>query len=135
MRTLSLFGLLLLCACGPRVQADAAGDAVTLRVEPTTARSGGTVQLVLSNGSAGPVGYNLCSSGLERRAADLWQPVPSDRVCTMELRLLAAGEQVRYPIDLPPGLAAGEYRFVTNLQYQATGTSGVVRSEGFTVTG
>jgi hypothetical protein len=133
MKTLSLFGLLLLCACGPRVQGDAAGDTVTLRVEPATARSGSTVQLVLSNGSAGAVGYNLCSSGLERRTADVWQPVPSDRVCTMELRLLPPGEQVSYPIDLPPGLAAGEYRFVTNLEYQATATSGVVRSEGFRV--
>jgi hypothetical protein len=67
------------------------------------------LQLVLRNGSAQPIGYNLCASSLERRSGDGWQPVASQRMCTMELRSLVPGGEARYGVplgDLPPG----EYR-------------------------
>ena len=50
-----------------------------------------SLELLLRNGSAQAIGYNLCASTLERRSGDGWQPVASQRVCTMELRLLGRG--------------------------------------------
>ncbi|MCE3250045.1 MAG: hypothetical protein K0R41_3870 [Geminicoccaceae bacterium] len=65
--------------------------------------------LALRNGSAQPVGYNLCASSLERRSEGKWQPVPTQRMCTMELRSLRSGEEARYRIAITD-LAPGEYR-------------------------
>src|SRR6185295_1914197 len=50
-----------------------------------------TILLTLRNSSAQPAGYNLCSSALERRIDDTWTRVPTDEICTMEIRRLASG--------------------------------------------
>jgi hypothetical protein len=68
-----------------------------------------SLELALRNGSARAIGYNLCASTLERRSGDRWQPVASQRICTMELRSLAPGGEARYRVsveNVPPG----EYR-------------------------
>jgi hypothetical protein len=80
-----------------------ASPAVTLTAAVSQERS---LELRLHNGSAQAIGYNLCASSLERRSGDGWQPVASQRMCTMELRSLAPGGEARYRVSLenvPPG--------------------------------
>lgn len=134
MRSMSLVAMILLCSCGPSIQSGA-GQGVTLRVEPNTVSAGDSVTLVLANGSPGEIGYNLCSSGLERQVGSEWQTVPSDRVCTMELRILPPGEEARYPLDTSAQLAPGEYRFVTNIDMIDGGGPGGIRSAPFRLQG
>lgn len=109
--------LVLLAACAPAaVKLDA------------TVSQGRILELALHNGSAKPIGYNLCASGLQRRSEDEWQAVPSTRVCTMELRALAPGQVARFsaPMEAP---RPGEYRAVTRVD----GGPGEVSSEPFLV--
>ena len=83
-----------------------ASQGVTLKATVSQERS---LELSLRNGSAQAIGYNLCASNLERRSGGGWQPVASQRICTMELRSLAPGGEARYRVslaDVPPG----EYR-------------------------
>jgi hypothetical protein len=108
---------------------------VTLRAEPSTAAPGDTVELILANHATATLGYNLCSSGMERRAGTTWNTVPSTRMCTMELRMLPPGESARFPIGLDSDLPAGEYRFVTSVNDQAAGSSTLVRSGVVRVSG
>jgi hypothetical protein len=136
MRILLLLGcVLLLAACGPSIRGEGEGDAVTLRAEPSTAAPGDTVELILTNQSGGTLGYNLCSSGMEQRAGASWTSVPSNRMCTMELRMLPPGESARFPLGLESGLSAGEYRFVTTVHDEAAGSSTQVRSGVVRVSG
>lgn len=132
MRIALALAAMLICACSPSMQSGESSG-VTLSVEPSTVSAGETVTLVLRNGSASAVGYNLCTSGLERNENGAWRTVPSDRVCTMELRTLAAGEDARYPLEMPGGLEAGEYRFLTNLDMMGAAEGGSVRSGAFRV--
>ncbi len=132
MRNALAVAAILLSACSPSMQAGE-GSGVTLSVEPTSVSAGASVTLVLRNGSASPVGYNLCTSGLQRSEGGAWAPVASDRVCTMELRTLAAGEEARYPLGLPGGLEAGEYRFLTSLDRMDAAGPDSVTSETFRV--
>lgn len=88
-----------------------ASQSVTLTA---TVSQGRSLELLLRNGSAQPIGYNLCASSLERRSGDGWQPVASQRLCTMEVRSLPPGGEARYQlpmVDVPPG----EYRATTRI--------------------
>ncbi|HEX6924846.1 MAG TPA: immunoglobulin-like domain-containing protein [Longimicrobiaceae bacterium] len=133
MRTmLAMCTVLTLAACGQGMQAGEASD-ITLSVEPTSAAPGDSVELVLRNNSSSDVGYNLCSSGLERRVESGWEQVPSDRLCTMELRTLPPGDEARYTLQLPADLAPGEYQAITNAG-PVDGGGGPIRSGSFQVT-
>jgi hypothetical protein len=83
-----------------------ASQGVTLTATVSQERS---LDLSLRNGSAQAIGYNLCASNLERRSGDRWQPVASQRMCTMELRSLAPGGEARYRVSLE-SVPPGEYR-------------------------
>lgn len=117
----------------PDVTPEPPASDVVLRVEPDRTAPGETVELVLHNGSQGGIGYNLCTSALERRVGEGWEPVPSDRVCTMELRMLEPGQDARYPLELPQDLAAGTYRASTNVERMETGAREGVTSNTFEV--
>lgn len=132
MRAVAFASVVLLLACAPTP--DGAGD-VRLNVEPESLSAGDSITLELSNGSAEAVGYNLCTSGLERLSGGEWQAVPSDRVCTMELRTLPGGERVRYELDLPSDLPAGEYRYRTRVERLDAGEGRMLRSGTFRVEG
>lgn len=131
MRSILLTAMLLLSACGQALQ-NGSGP-VSLTVEPPTAAPGDSVTLILRNDSPAAVGYNLCSGTLEMNAAGGWQRVPSDRVCTMEIRILAPGEVTRYPLALEPGLEPGDYRYVTSVDAMEEGHRGPLRSAVFRV--
>lgn len=125
--------LLLAAACASTSIATPVSS-VRLLVQPASVSAGGTATLVLANGSSADVGYNLCTSGLERRQGDAWSPVPSDRVCTMELRSLAPGAEARYELELPGALPAGEYRALTSVEVQSRNEMLAVTSDPFRVT-
>ena len=108
---------------------------ITLRAEPATAAAGANVELILENRSGADVGYNLCTSALERVVNGNGQPVPSDRACTLELRLLAPSQNTRYTISLPAGLTAGEYRWVARVERMNSNEMVTVTSNTFRVQG
>lgn len=133
MRTIAFLTAVLLCACGPSLQSEGQAADPILRVEPGTPSAGDTVTLVLDNRSPHSVGYNLCTSVLERSSGAGRQAVPSDRVCTMELRTLEPGQRARYSMEVPEGLAPGEYVYLANVEVLDTGERRAVRSEPFRV--
>lgn len=123
--------ILAMSACAPSTQPGASPDGVRLEVEPEVVTPGDSIELILTNESSGPVGYNLCTSGLERRRDEGWQAVRSDRVCTMELRTLPVGSEDRYSLGLPEELAPGDYRFRTSLEDLDTGERSSIASDSF----
>jgi hypothetical protein len=92
-------------------------------------RTGQRVMLTLRNGSAVPVLYNLCSSGLQRQAGGAWEPVRTDEVCTMELRTLEPGSSATFEKTLPSDAGSGQFRYVTNVESE--GQRVVVTSNPF----
>lgn len=119
-----------IAACSARTNGTAE---VELRAEPTTLQAGDTATIVLRNNSNSTIGYNLCPSALERKDGEAWQQIPSDRMCTMELRMLEPGQEARYPYVLPTDLAAGEYRFVTGVNRMPAGDAIGVATEPFRI--
>ena len=128
-----LISAALAAACSPAARGASAEADIVFSVEPARVRAGETVTLVLRNQSSDTLGYNLCSSALEREANGQWQPVPSDRMCTMELRMLTPGESARYPVALEASVGAGPYRFVTSVERMGSGTRASVTSAPFAV--
>lgn len=110
-----LLSLMLGSACAMN-SASESTNGVTL----TAAHSGQAVVLTLRNDSGAAVGYNLCSSTLQRRAGGTWENVPTDRMCTMEIRNLDSGGAATFDHTLPDGTAAGEYRYVTIVDANAS---------------
>lgn len=123
----------LLCGCGPAMQNDTPMSRVTLSVAPVPTAPGDSITLTLENGLAEPIGYNLCTNALERQDGGTWQTVPSDRMCTMELRLLEPGASATYRQQIEPGLTAGVYRFMTSFEQMEAGMNHVARTESFRV--
>ena len=134
MRLILSAATILLCACSTGMQSgDPAAD-VHLTVQPTPSAAGDSIVLTLHNGTDGQIGYNLCASSLSRRTADGWTAVPSDVVCTMELRLLEGGQSASYGTTLPRALSPGEYRYNTSIEVMQTNERHAISSSGFTVT-
>lgn len=133
MRTAIILTAVFLLACGPSVQNGGAGSDISLDVVPTDVRAGATAELVLANETSGSIGYNLCTSALERRTAGGWEGVQTDRVCTMELRKLPAGEATRYPYELPTELDEGEYRLLATVELMDEGGRQSVWTDPFTL--
>jgi hypothetical protein len=125
----------LLSACGQFVQSEPGMNDVQLTAQPTPRTAGDSISLVLANRSSGTVGYNLCTSSLQRRSGDGWHPVPEDRVCTLELRMLPPGEQARFGLALPSQLEAGDYRYATRVENIDTGEAGEALTEPFRIPG
>ena len=133
MRILLSSAIVLLLACSSAMQSGSADAGVDLSVAPTPATSGDSVTLTLANDTDGRIGYNLCSSTLERQTASGWEVVPSDVVCTMELRALEAGSAAEYRVMIPTGIAEGQYRYRTNVEITATRAYRSVASDAFRV--
>ena len=133
MRILLSSAIVLLLACSSSMQSGGNGVDVGLSVAPTPAMAGDSVTLTLDNDTDGQIGYNLCSSSLERQTASGWEVVPSDVVCTMELRTLEAGSAAEYRVLIPSGIAEGQYRYRTNVEITATRAYRSVASEAFRV--
>ena len=111
-----VFATVLLAACasvppGPQTSSSSAG--VHFAAERL---SSDAVRLMLDNGAAGRIGYNLCSSELQRRDGDQWIRVDTGDICTMQLMTLNAGHDATFEKRLPSTLSPGEYRYVTSIE-------------------
>jgi hypothetical protein len=133
MLTVVLIAAVLLGACTRSVAPGGQNADVALDVAPDTVAAQDSVTLTLSNGSPASIGYNLCTSGLERQGGGGWQAVPEDRVCTMELRTLEPGGLASFTLRLPPDLASGDYRYHTSVEMLDTNTRRDARSDAFRV--
>lgn len=73
-----------------------------------------TAEIRLENLSDRTIGFNLCPKVLERRIGEGRTQLPETRpeACTLELRILAAGETVVGTTGIPLALEAGTYRIV-----------------------
>jgi hypothetical protein len=128
---LILLALLVTSGCtGLRSEAD---PGIQLRVEATPAAPGDSLVLLLDNASDEPIGYNLCTSNLERQVGVSWQPVASDRICTLELRTLDPGQDARFAFMLEENVSPGEYRAVTGVELLQSGEWIDVASEPFRI--
>jgi hypothetical protein len=116
--------IILIAGC---TMSAAAPDSITLMA----ARTDQTVKLTLSNESGGPVGYNLCTSALQRRTAGKWTGVTTGDICTMEIRTLQNGRTAKFDKTLPADTVSGEYRYTANVD--SNGRPIVVASDPFKV--
>ena len=103
------------CVRVPDAQHESARSKMT-DVSLDASRSGQKVSLTLTNSSQSTVGYNLCASQLMRRTGGAWTVVPTQQVCTMEIRGLPPGESAQFRHSLPPGVQAGEYQYRTSIE-------------------
>lgn len=110
MKRLLIAVILAGCSSAPQQEST---SGVRLTIEPSSPEPGDSATLILENGSDAEIGYNLCPSALMRQAGAEWAPVPSDRMCTMELRLLQPAGTDRFTVRLPDDLEPGNYRFET----------------------
>lgn len=144
MITRALITALLLCtavACKPPA-ADSAGESlfadttpasnpsapmtgdVQLTLDRASYAAGAQVTLTIRNRTPRELGYNACTRVVERESGGRWSQVPEpDRMCTMELRLLAGGATVNEGTELPDVLAAGRYR-LTLAMHDESSSSG-----------
>lgn len=110
---------------------------VQLRTDRTSYAPGATVNLTIVNGSDVALGYNACQRIVERREGTAWTAVAEEgRMCTMQIKLVAAGATTTDTTDLPADLANGEYRLALVMTTdEAGGTTRRVRatSAGFQV--
>lgn len=101
---------------------------VEITLDRSTYRSRGDVSLTVTSRSARDLGYNACTRIVEREVNGAWTAVPEpDRVCTMELRLLSAGQTVKEQTDLP-AVAAGRYRMALMFSDVGASAGGPVRA-------
>ncbi len=143
MRSFALLpAVVVLAGCGtlglgsrPEARDGPAGLAYT--VQPVAAAPGGTAVLTLHNGTGEPIGYNLCVGALERLGGGLWVPALSAaNSCPPEWHRLEPGQQASAEAALPPGLEAGDYRFVTKVDAPLGGwPEADVRSDAFNIAG
>jgi hypothetical protein len=92
-----------------------------------------SMRLSLDNGAQQAIGYNLCNSELQRRTGSDWARVPSDTMCTMQLMTLNPGHDATFEKDLPAGLEAGEYRFVTSIENPLEAAPAAITTDSFVV--
>lgn len=126
MRITIITMLVLLAACAPMMSGGASDVALT------ATRSGANVTLTLSNRGDSAIGYNLCTSALERRETNDWVAVRTDEVCTMELRNLQPGGAATFQKTLPANLPPGTYRYATSIEQPMGGSRVVVVTDSFT---
>ncbi len=133
MRNLLASALLVLLGCASG-QWGSVVDGVRLgaRVDPADP---GSMVLTLENGSTGSIGYNLCTSSIERLDGSRWTRVEEDRACTMELRMLAPGGTDQFTVGLPAGAPPGEYRYTTSVNRDDRDDSVTVSSNSFRIGG
>jgi hypothetical protein len=93
--------------------------------------SSSIIRLALDNGAPHQIGYNLCSSALQRRSGSTWEPVGTGEICTMELRTLNPGFDATFEKTLPLNMSAGEYRYITNIESPLGAQQAGVASDSF----
>lgn len=98
------------------------GSGLSLLTDRLVYSPGSPIVLTLRNQGAERVGYNLCTAQLEHLVDGEWKRVDSNRVCTMELRMLMPGSSASFPFYDLDELEPGKYRFRLNVQRGSGGT-------------
>lgn len=144
MRALVLLPLAALLSLGcsssatdsrPGLPAAVLGDAegITFAAQRPAYRRGDTATIVLRNGTAQSLGYNLCHSARELRTGAEWKRFSPLRVCTMELRVLAPGAETVLREPITGEWQPGEYRMVTTVERMRSGDRGEIFTPPFAV--
>ena len=108
MRTrILLAAFALLAACGTT---DPTDEGLQFATKGSRFEPGGTITVELTNGSAGPVGYNFCQRFWERRVGVTWERFEEMSICTPAFDQLAAGGKAEATLGVPYGLVPGRYR-------------------------
>lgn len=101
---------------------------VTITLDRATYAPRADVGLTLTNNTGRDLGYNACTRIIERESGGAWTAVPEpDRVCTMELRLLARSQSVKEQTDLP-ATAPGRYRMAINFSDEGPAAAAPIRA-------
>jgi hypothetical protein len=118
MRSLIVSLALSLAACAPVTAPETTTNhnqsASGIRL--TAVRLGDTTELTLTNNSTNPIGYNLCSSVLERRDGAQWVVVRTDEACTAELRILQPAGTASIRKQWPKDAGEGQFRYRTRVE-------------------
>ena len=111
-------------------------EGVGFAVRDTLFSTGDTVTLVLTNGTARDIGYNLCVSRLERWDGRGWRSVrkmPEDSACILPLYSLTPGDSAQYLQPVYAFIEGGTYRFRDSIEWLGDGSRAEVISNGFRV--
>jgi hypothetical protein len=130
---LTLVLSLFLAACTPlqptvSAPVESRADGVRFSVERV---SPGVFRLMLDNGAPHPIGYNLCTSVLQRRTASGWSEAAAE-ICTMQLDTLNPGADATFEKN-QDDLEPGEYRYVTRVESPLGTASAVIATDPFVV--
>lgn len=144
MRSLVLLPLAALLSLG--CSASSAGSApdrresplpgtpgITFETQRPAYRRGDTATLILRNGTDDSLGYNLCGSSREIRTGGSWRRIPLQRICTLELRILAPGAETHYREPITAEWQPGEYRISASVERMRSGNRGQIHTPPFTV--
>lgn len=94
------------------------------------------VNVEIANVSGADATYSLCPVSIQRRVSSSWQTViryPVNGICTLEARLLRAGERIETQVGVPYDLPDGTYRIVFPSLGDATLTEDARATPSFTV--
>jgi hypothetical protein len=117
--SITILVVAVLAACASN-DAPNTTSGLTLDFETTPSEPAEEVALVLRNGSALQVGYNLCTSRLSHQRGGQWVLVGSRGECPAEQQVLEPGGEDSYDFELPEELDGGSYRF--SLRVEVGGT-------------
>ncbi|HEX7829736.1 MAG TPA: hypothetical protein VF787_08770 [Thermoanaerobaculia bacterium] len=115
-------------ATTPPVTSTAPQNPVRFGVEEV---SDGLVRLSLDNGETSAIGYNLCSSELQRDTGANWESVATDEVCTQQMLALNPGADATFEKRLPTDLPPGDYRFMTRIENPFGGAQATLTTKSF----
>lgn len=111
-------------------------EGVSFTVSDTTASTGDTIQLILSNTSEHDLGFNLCFAALERREDDGWisvQRYPDNSACPDNLGRLPSGASTTFPQVIFPFIEPGVYRLRDTIEWPLGAENVPIISERFRV--
>jgi len=111
-------------------------EGIGFAVRDTLVGTGDTVTLVLTNGTAREIGYNLCVGQLERWDGNGWRGVrkmPENSACILPLYTLTPGDSAQYLQPVYDFIEGGSYRFRDTIEWLGDGGRAEVISNGFRV--
>jgi hypothetical protein len=117
--SITILVVVVLAACGSN-DAQNRTRGLALGFEPTPSEPGEEVALILRNGSALQISYDLCTARLSQQRGGGWVLVGSRRDCTTERQVLEPGAEDSDDFELPEELDGGSYRFSMRVEVGGT---------------
>ncbi len=120
-RIFLLFITISLTTCNVNNSASNSLEEVNFETVQDSYTLNSVVTVVLTNTSTETVGYNPCTSTLQRKQVIRWETVEKNSICSAYLALLEPGETTQYKINLQQGYSlqkTGIYRIITEVQFK-----------------